>query len=80
MTREEAISHIRLILSYDGSFDEYDAENLVNKIFDDFESRVCKNCKFFVMDNYGKYCEKFNGEDNPCDIREDFGCNRFERK
>ena len=49
------------------------------KIYDDIESRVCENCKYFTYkdDNYN-YCDKYpllNGF-----VKNDFGCNRFKRK
>ena len=87
MTRKEAISHIRLILSYDGTFDEKDAENLINKIFDDFENRTCKNCRYYKKG----YCHHSDicywvGSSSKEGICVDylylknFGCNKFEKK
>ncbi len=54
---------------------------LIDMIFDDFDSRVCENCKCFTYCDDGfHYCDNplntgFNGL-----ITEDFGCNRFERR
>jgi len=56
MTRKEAISLIRSECeSVAGSLmvDRRACEDIVRMIFDDFESRICKNCKFYKT----YYCE-----------------------
>ena len=60
-----------------------DWEHIIDKIFDDFESRVCKNCKYnnkmcTYQESIKVYCKVTRGEDYGCDF-DDFGCNRFER-
>ena len=55
-------------------------EKILNKIYDDLESRVCKNCAKY---RDGK-CRIFQGARCKCtlDVLDDknFGCNRFERR
>lgn len=51
----------------------------IDKIYDDFESRTCENCK--VIQNI----KKFNKGAAYCNIihksvNKDFGCNKFERR
>ena len=71
MTREEA-----LYMLNDGL---YDNEEVINKIYDDFESRTCENCKYYEfissVDSY--FCT--NKESSAKFVSSDFGCNRFER-
>ena len=75
MTREKARDAIILAITADIKL------ALIDKIYDDFESRVCENCKYFTYCDDGfHYCDNqlnvgFNGL-----ITEDFGCNRFERR
>lgn len=64
MTREEA----KELLKKDN---RYGIDWIIDDIYDDFESRVCENCKHktnrecnTIIDYFGK----------------DFGCNKFERK
>jgi len=58
---------------------------LINKIYDDFESRTCENCKHFTVDemidpnNHFGYCDTEKTKiDGILDIG--FGCNIFSRK
>jgi len=60
---------------------------IIDKIFDDFENRICRNCKWFYID------EDFNRPITRCKlgcaeeiigagfqkVSELFGCNKFER-
>jgi len=51
----------------------------IDKIYDDFENRICKNCKFLIKTSKGLLCS------NPVNYNyiitdEKFGCNRFEKK
>ena len=54
-------------------------KQLINEIYDDFESRVCGNCEHF--NNFYKTCRMGYAF---CiatkKVREDFGCNKFKRK
>ena len=93
--REEALKFI-----LHNSFEDYEKHSVVmfiekvvelkNKIYDDFESRVCKNCKWFEFKKEERfwdeeligYCKKselWNGVYKRIEI-DDFGCNRFERR
>lgn len=56
-------------------------EAVINKIYDDFESKTCGNCKLGVETNLGFIecgLEIFNCTDEFFD--KDFGCNKFQRK
>ena len=49
------------------------------KLEDDFENRICRNCKYLIKTKKGLLCS------NPVNYDyiitdENFGCNRFERK
>lgn len=62
-------------------------DKIVDRIFDDFESRVCENCNNFIKD-------RFNNDENTCikgcgniaigyDVvycSSDFGCDEWESK
>lgn len=84
MTREEA---------FDGIYhaDTFDlAQDMVNKIYDDFESRTCENCKHYeeIIQGIGECSndiyEGFSAGlvydyDNMF-LPKDFGCNKWESK
>lgn len=83
MTREEA--HNKM---YDVWSDEIHYRSkptdVMNEVYDDFESRTCENCK------YANICPDGGNTSatvNDCEMikltfydYEDFGCNKFERK
>ena len=90
MTREEALIGVELS-SYDSIevLNKRDVEEIVNMIYNDFESRVCKNCKYFNEDegctnelNTLKFKDMFGKWEEPLYLEnmKKFGCNRFERK
>ena len=77
MNREEALDE------YCNQFSNM--EETLNEVYDDFESRLCKNCKWYIYDTY------FDSEHKDCAANnqaqsvvsfppEDFGCNKFTRK
>ena len=87
MTREEAIIQTKERYKY-GITTESDTLKLIDAIYDDFESRKCKNCKYF---NEVSSCEhekntqylttsiQFDEQTYyQMDTTKDFGCNRFE--
>jgi len=85
MTREEAheTDLYRLDIEYiDGQKEfqigSFKVHKLINKIFDNFESRVCKNCDFYA--EFEGVC--INGDIPLCSdiVERTFGCNEFERK
>lgn len=51
---------------------------VIDKIYDDFESRTCINCNYYV--DYPNVC--CNSDSLLCSefVDKDFGCNKFERK
>ena len=59
---------------------------IVNKIYDDFESRICKNCKWSNIASAKDCLEcKFGIDDNSLSsyhqmVNKDFGCNKFTAK
>jgi len=97
MTKEEVIAEIvyhdsgGLIIDSAGNSASFMASNdvklLIDKIFDDFESRTCENCKHWDEDDTGYgyklgYCEKDVGNGFTIDnvTQHSFGCNRWEQK
>jgi len=61
---------------YSGNYVHLD--NVIDIIYDSFESKTCENCKYYKNQN----CE--NGESIASDYYQlldpDFGCNKFIRK
>jgi hypothetical protein len=61
---------------------------LINRIYDDFESRICSNCKFWKEEGRQSHCNrKYSTTD--CFIMDqyetiytfrDFSCNKWEKK
>jgi len=85
MTREEAYQKIEEIFENadyvagcpcvcEDSF-----ENIVDEVYNDFESRICKNCKYFIKIKKRLLCSHPINYDYII-TDENFGCNRFERK
>lgn len=80
MTRNEAIQDIIDHRMWWHEIDEYvittnDAIDTIYQIFNDQESRVCENCKYFLTKPTGyERCEKLETE-----VGFYFGCNWFER-
>lgn len=50
------------------------------KIYDDFGSRTCGNCKYFHNGKIQKYCTNEKSHLLFEDVPSSFGCNKFERK
>jgi hypothetical protein len=76
MTREEA-----QCLSF---FTEDDVTESLDRIYDDFKSRTCENCKYIRVLWIGDALECSYGirqyETDYFIVEKDFGCNKFERK
>lgn len=70
MTRDEVKKRYELAM-----FKEY-AEQLIDGIYDDFESRTCENCSF----RFEKFCEKGIMIGSREEIELDFGCNKWKSK
>ena len=70
MTREEAVKEAHSIDNQIYSVGEPDVQDLVSKIYNDFESRTCENCnhkdygtmgaKCAIYDDFGKNEDKFS--------------------
>ena len=88
MTKEEAFENLdALAKSINGELVDYsDADHLIEAIYDDFENKVCENCKYFedttkCRHPYNKqyyYCDGESGM--PMSVSKDFGCILFERR
>ena len=91
MEKGEKVIKAEVLLEVDNFLDnENDFNNikkLINKIYDDFENKVCKNCKF----HKSGYCYQpdicyWIGSSSKEGVYVDylylknFGCNRFERR
>ena len=90
MGREESKEYILNLIRVDGDNDNWiKAEYvlyLVDRIYDEFESITCKNCKFgLLIDNREELlcgnakCEDIN-ELGQYVVRPTFGCNEFKEK
>jgi len=91
MTREEAYKKIKeAFTGIDRVADcpcicEDPFEDIVDEIYNNFESRICKNCKWIHKGQYeGEFwCinpkNSIIAEDGMF-VNENFGCNRFERR
>ena len=87
MTREKAKKKLLKCNYNRGAWhNKYTREQIINKIFNDFESRTCENCIYFKRDiaEYGEYEGKclanIISEQDLSTVKEDFGCNKFERR
>ena len=70
MTREQAKERIPHLGCYNG-----DVFRVIEAIYDDFESRTCENCKWYINRGCGKIIEN-------CifPLPYNFGCNKWEKK
>jgi len=59
---------------------------VIDKIYDEFESRICKNCKYYSSNELLRgICKNFQLKLKTLGLHfvpqsEDFGCNKFEKK
>jgi len=90
MNREEAIRYLNTDTSIEGFGDfpdmaKHTIECFIRSIYNDFESRTCKNCKFYTdsmcmnheVDSMADSVPEMTDNIN---VDETFGCNRFEEK
>ena len=78
MTREEAIKEFYEILEL-GAVD-YQKGGLITRIYNDFESRTCENCRHWkIRNDFVKSNECFIWSSKVMTDRS-FGCNCFERR
>jgi len=83
MTREEALKRPSNFVTNAGFLNRSKVYGLINEIFDDFESRTCKNCKHFnqhayttaTMGTHRMRCGHYGFE-----CCHDFGCVKWEAK
>lgn len=96
MTRQEAkASKVKYLNSDDkwstSIIPALDCHELLDTIYDDFESRTCSNCTSFRWDgikNHYGHCSNYiimyhfdrTNDRNAVPISHDFGCNQFKRK
>jgi len=90
MTREEAYNKLEKLMKEKDeihtniyAYVEFNqADDLIEKIYEDFENRICKNCRFY--DNVYNTCNSIKNTKmlgfTLTEIDENFGCNKFERK
>ena len=85
MTREEAKEYLGETLKDFYDID-YDCDFIVDKIYDDFESRTCENCRNWSQEHItiGLCLMEVSEMDIPdlskYSTSNNFGCNKFERK
>lgn len=91
MDREEALGKVAPYLSAISEerepFKKINlGKELINKIYDDFESRTCENCIFALPLNLDKdkqyefKCRLGHSDKLLNTVNKDFCCNKFERK
>ena len=83
MTREDAIRKAYSIANM--PIEDTLLKELIDEIYDEFEDRICKNCKYY----FDGRCENHrvdemidpNSEfDYYIEVEKNFGCNRFVKK
>lgn len=85
MTREEANDKV-YDLTYQRETTETEIYELLDRIYNDFESMTCENCKYWTMNFHigAGTCEKGIKQketiDTWYDTYIDFGCNKFSCK
>lgn len=80
MTREEAKLYAD---NHMGIYGGRLVDEVVQTIFNDFESRTCENCKHKhipMVDKGSIYCYYYHSPIYDSIVETDFGCNKFERK
>ena len=83
MIRAEILLEVDNFLDNENDFNNI--KKLINKIYDDFENKICKNCKWFnKVGLVGYSCSNKKNKEmfgmSIIWINENFGCNKFERK
>ena len=91
MTREErkqdTFGNEERKTMYSGHY-EY-ADEVIDKIYDDFESRTCGSCKYSIYhkeqdilecSRNSQWCWSCNAEISMVEVVNDFGCNKWESK
>jgi len=79
MKREEA-KEFEYSLDVDGYYYK-DVELVIDNIYDDFESRTCKNCKHSGLYTKGWMpCLHPENEYHIKEVHDDFGCNKWEAR
>lgn len=81
MTREEAKDSLFRFIERDMTMKNISFEIAIDAIYDDFESRICENCKYssVIQGTDRLFCGCDEAEQLPT-VNKDFGCNKFERK
>ena len=85
MTRKEALDNLYglAISSSPDLLDFNQVESLLEAIYDDFESMICKNCKHYIScaTTENEICDLYScGHGFEFTPDENFGCNKFERR
>jgi hypothetical protein len=78
MTREQYKAKCEMYVEIEDSGAK-DLRRFIDKIFNDFESRTCKNCKYFKDDMYC-YLMFADFNNKKYFLPKDFGCNKWESK
>jgi len=75
MNKEEMIRKAYKIASMPN--DDTSLKELIDEIYEEFESRVCANCEYLRMFDI---CNNIDSYAYDCHISDlEFGCNKFER-
>ena len=79
MTKEDALMKVLKERDEEDKIHYSKVYEIVNEIFDDFENRICRNCKYLIRTKKGLLCSHPINYDYII-TDESFGCNKFERK
>jgi hypothetical protein len=83
MKREEANDKMGIYTYWDDGSEllaRQDVDRIVDKIFDDFESRTCENCNNYIDRYCGVVCYFVNSKPEKTRVLKDFCCNQWEAK
>ena len=80
MTREDTVRNI----IEDWQENGITLSEMLNKVYDEFESRTCDNCKYSIELEFGthkgvEFCHNDNSICQDLIVTQDDGCNKFER-
>ena len=83
MTKEEATIRLMNLCTNGAMIPLGYVDNFVSSLIDDFEARVCANCKYYHDGKYpdDRYCDMDISIMEEFSVLEpDFGCNQFKAK
>lgn len=84
MTKDKALNKVKDLICLGKNITDFDkvlliddVTNLVNEIYEDFDNRICKNCKWI---NNDMVCDNKESLLFDCRVKTTAGCNSFKRR